>query len=89
MISIVEQLADLDEDILLADGFEDALVGYSYVDGYTRAVYDAEKMIEIAGGNGDMTREEATEYLEFNCWSAYVGPNGPIYLHTFEEEYYE
>jgi hypothetical protein len=31
-----------------------------------------------------MTPIEAIEYLEFNTWNAYVGPNTPIYSETMD-----
>jgi hypothetical protein len=31
-----------------------------------------------------MTEEEAWEFLEFNCFCAYVGEQTPIFVNTYE-----
>jgi hypothetical protein len=66
--------------ILLADGFDDALIGCAYSPGrgYV-AVYETEKCVEILEGRG-MTPEEAMEFFEFNVEGSDVGPRTPVYL---------
>jgi len=66
-----------DEEFLKADGFDDAIIGLEPLT--MRLVYNMDKMIEILQ-NQNMTYEDATEYLEFNTWSAYVGEKTPIYV---------
>lgn len=69
-----------DEEILLADGFEDAFVGIGRQ--FTRppfAVYDRAKCIKLLM-EGDMTEEEAEEFFEFNTQGAWVGPNTPVFV---------
>ena len=67
-----------DENVLLADGFEDAFVGIGRQFGNPIAVYDREKCIEIL--MEDMSGEEAEEYFSFNVEGAYVGEQTPIFL---------
>ena len=69
-----------DPDILLADGFEDALIGYGtrYMHGV--AVYSRSKCLEILMKRDGMTDEEALEFFEFNVSGAYVGENTPVFL---------
>jgi hypothetical protein len=80
---IKERLDEIDEDILLADGFEEALVGF--VDGWVGgsrgqvALYDREKCIQILVKRDKMTEEEAEEYFEFNTAGAYVGEKTPVF----------
>jgi len=73
--------------ILLADGYEDALVGY--IDDYNgeiRAVYDRVKCIDILMNRDGMTEEEAIEWFEYNTLGAYDGRgNNPVYLTRFED----
>ena len=65
------------EDIpLLADGFNDAIIGYDMYG--NRAVYSKYKMVEIL--MKDMSEEHAIEYLAYNVWGAYVGEQTPIYV---------
>lgn len=67
-----------DENILLADGFEDAFIGIGRQFGKPMAIYNRSKCIEIL--MDDMTFEEAEEYFSFNVEGAYVGEQTPIFL---------
>jgi len=76
-----EILADLDEEMLLADGFEDALMGYAErAGGSIYAVYDREKCIQILIDRDGMDREEAVEYFDFNVVAAYMGDKTPAFI---------
>jgi hypothetical protein len=68
-----------DENVLLADGFDDAFVGIGRQFGRPIAVYDRFECIEILIRDG-MSEEEAEEYFQFNVEGAYVGENTPIFL---------
>ena len=85
---MIEALGMIDEELLLADGFDDALIGY--VDawlpvsggGATRgnaALYDREKCIDILVKRDGMTWEEAEEFFDFNVAGAYVGEKTPVF----------
>lgn len=80
MMNREQMMIELEESLaLLADGFEEALVGVDEDKG--RAVYDVSKMIDIMlSENEGMTYDEALEYLEFNTFRAYVGEMTPIYV---------
>lgn len=74
-------LAKLDPNILMADGFEDALEGYLVrFDGPPVAVYDREKCLKVLIDRDGMTEEAAEEFFEFNVSGAYVGPYTPLYI---------
>jgi len=80
-----EAVAEVNEDMLFADGFDDALVGYIERAGMPSiACYDKDKCIEIVAK--DMTYEEAIEYFYFNTAGAYVGENTPCFLTRTEDE---
>ena len=66
-------VAEVNEDMLFADGFDDALVGYI-----------ERKGIEILAK--DITHEEAIEYFYFNTAGAYVGENTPCFFTRIEDE---
>jgi len=69
------------DEVLLADGFEEAFLGVSEVFGRPPlATYDKEKCIEILVQRDEMTHEEAVEYFDFNVTGAWVGDSTPIYL---------
>jgi hypothetical protein len=67
-----------DYDVLLADGFDDALIGMCSVS--YRAIYDYNKMIDILVQGDDMDEVDALEYLHYNVVGAYVGDMTPIYM---------
>lgn len=67
-----------DQEIQLADGFEDAFVGIATQFNKTFAVYDRAKCIDILVK--DMSHDEAEEYFQFNVEGAYVGENTPAFI---------
>ena len=74
-----DNIAEVNEDMLFADGFDDALIGYIERAGMSAiACYDKDKCIEILAK--DMTYEEAMEYFYYNTVGAYVGENTPCFL---------
>ena len=74
----IENCLHDDEQILLADGFEDAFVGIGRQFGKPVAIYDRSKCIEIL--MEDMSEDEAEEYFSFNVEGAFVGEKTPIFL---------
>jgi hypothetical protein len=72
-------LAD-DEEITLADGFEDAFLGVARQFGKPFAIYDREKCIDILVNRDGMSHEEAEEYFQFNVEGAWVGESTPAFL---------
>jgi hypothetical protein len=62
-----------------SDGYDEAVMGIS-TDG--RLVYSVEKMIEILIKDGEMNELDATEWLEYNTFNAYVGEMTPIWVYT-------
>ena len=69
---------------LLADGFEDAIIGLCEV--FNRpllAAYDRSKCIDILMERDGMTGEEAEEYFSFNVSGAWHGDGTPVYVTLF------
>ena len=68
-----------EEEMLLADGFDEALVGTARrVNGKLIAVYDSRKCIEILAR--EMSIEDAEEYFAFNVEGAWVGEGTPVFI---------
>lgn len=67
-----------DEQVVLANGFEDAFVGIGRQFGKPVAIYDREKCINILCK--DMSFEDAEEYFSFNTEGAWVGEATPIFM---------
>lgn len=76
-------LFQLSPDVIVADGFEDALIGVGQQFNKALAVYDRQKCIEILIERNGMSDEEAVEYFEYNVTGAWVGEYTPIFLETF------
>jgi hypothetical protein len=76
----VEYKLNEDEQVQLADGFEDAFIGIARQFGKPIAVYDREKCIDILVNRDGMSHEEAEEYFQFNVEGAWVGENTPAFL---------
>lgn len=70
-----------DADILLADGFESALVGVGQRCGQPDlAVYSIPLALGILVDRDGMSLDEAREYLDFNVLGAWVGDRTPIWI---------
>ena len=87
-VEILESLRENypDEELLLADGFEDAVIGL--VDGACRSpvvCYDYETCIEILIKRG-LSEEDAHEHMSFNVLGAYVGEYTPLFVNDWRKE---
>jgi hypothetical protein len=83
LTAIREALSELNDEALLADGLEKAIIGYTANHHHPHvAVYDARKCIDILVTRDGMAYEDAEEFLSVNTLGAYVGQNGPIYVWT-------
>lgn len=78
---IEEYLMNRDESVLLADGFDEALLGFSQrINEPLTAVYSYRIVIETLMNRDGMSREDAEEYAEFNILGSWVGPQTPIFV---------
>jgi hypothetical protein len=79
----LNEQADAGDEILLADGFEDALIGTVF--GACRqpvACYDYDQCAQILMKRDGMEEDEAYEFLDFNTIGAYCGPGTPLFIHN-------
>ena len=78
---------EYDEELLFADGFDEAIIGVCSRFGQEDIVaYDYEKCIDILIKRDGMDDEEAVEFLEYNTLGSYVGEKTPCFLHIVKEE---
>lgn len=81
------------EDIVLFDGrgmgytYLDALIGISHDE---RPIYDYDLMVDYLVNKGDMTREEAVEWIDYNTIGSLAGASAygektPIIMYKFME----
>lgn len=74
-----EAIAEIDEEILLMDGMEDAFLGLSHrVNAPILAVYSLDKILDVLMQRDGMDYDEALEFAEFNIIGAWVGERTPI-----------
>ena len=94
-MTIREMLVEIDEDIIIAEGFDEALLGYAEVwvtaptGGASRlptAVYSRRICLDILMARDGMTEEEAAEFFDVNVSGAYIGPRTPIFVFDIGEE---
>lgn len=77
----VDQIAeDTGEELLCADGFDDAIVGLGRQFTKTFVVYDYRRVIDTLISRDGMDEEEAREFFEFNIVGAWVGDATPCFL---------
>jgi hypothetical protein len=81
---------------LLADGFEDALIGYGTRFNYPVAVYDYERCIAILEEQFRLSDDEPTddeerdyyleavEYFDFNVGGGYYGDSTPVFIRNHD-----
>ena len=71
----------IDDGILLADGFNKALIGIGRRSSCPDiAVYDVARMVRVLTAADGMSFDDAMEYLEFHTFGAWVGDRTPIYV---------
>jgi len=77
----VEKISEQNPEALLADGFNDAIIGMCMQFGQEPVVaYDYEKCLEILQERDGMDYEESNEYMEFNVVGSYMGINSPVFI---------
>ena len=68
-----------DVELIIADGFDDAILGYDVDNG--RIVYSISLCIEILIDNEGMNEEEALDHFYYNVKGSYIGERTPLYIH--------
>lgn len=77
-------LYQIDEEIMVMDGFEDAFIGFSKRCGQpTLATYSFNKMVQVLIERDEMDEFEAVEYIEYNCLGAWVGDLTPLIMFEY------
>ena len=71
------------DQIILIDGLENAFVGLTRRGTITAACYDYEKCIKVLMSEGEMTKEEAVHFVEYNIDKNWVGANTPFFVNRF------
>lgn len=83
---LAEFLALIDDDIMLADGCEDAFIGVANTLNGFVAVYSTDRLIGKYMKEDMMDFDTAEEYVQFNIIGSYVGEKTPIFIEFIPEE---
>jgi len=73
-----ENIREFNPEALLADGLDDALIGYS-TKGHS--IYSITKIINVLMERDGMSEEDARDFFHFNIDGSYVGEYTPIYMY--------
>ena len=80
----IELLQEENPDYLMADGFDDAIVGTAERFGMHRVVlYDTTKCIDILMKRDKMTEEEAIDFFYYNVLGSWMGEYTPCFSEIF------
>jgi len=87
---IRELMEEVNDEALNMDGFEQAVVGIMERFGISPVfLYNWQKCIDILIESGCENREEAEEYLHFNCLGAWMGDGTPSFTNMYGEMEHE
>ena len=80
-------LEEFGEDLLMADGFDDAIIGVGERCGQPMVViYDAAKCVDILIRRDGMSQQDALEHMSYNVIGAWHGDETPVWMHCHYEE---
>ena len=71
-------------EFLIADGFDDAIIGVD--ESSHRVIYDVDKCVSIIMERDDLDYLEAMEYFDYNVRGSYVGEKTPIFCDMLEKD---
>jgi hypothetical protein len=66
--------------MLMADGFEKAIIGIGRQCGKKLMIYDEDKCIQILMSQQNISKDKAIEFFEFNVACAYLGEDTPVFV---------
>jgi hypothetical protein len=77
----INEYADASEqDLMLADGFDDAILGIGQQFNREAVVYDWHRCVQVLMDRDGASYEEAVEWMDYNVTGAYVGEATPIFV---------
>jgi hypothetical protein len=76
----LQDLLGDETQLLFADGYDDAIVGFAERDSVVLVVYDVRKILRQLRVRDGMSRDEAQEFFDFNIAGSWVGEQTPVWL---------
>ena len=78
-IEIIQEMYP-DEELLVADGFDDAIIGYS--DELKKVIYSLNACVDILMANHGLQYDEAIEFFVFSVQGSFIGDESPLFINT-------
>lgn len=69
-----------DDQLIVADGYDEAFIGVGYRGGERFAAYDHGKLIGILMERDEMSRDDALDFFDFNIAGSSIGDSMPVYV---------
>jgi len=77
----IDEIAEINPEAMLADGFDDAIMGMCIQFGAEPIVaYDYEKCLDILMDRDKIDRTDAIDFMDFNVIGSYVGLHTPVFI---------
>ena len=81
-----EEIAEINPDALLCDGFDEAIIGMAERINLGPVVaYSVSKIIDIMVERDDMSYEDAMEFYYYNIVGSWMGENTPVFITTNQD----
>ena len=81
-----EEIAEINPDALMCDGFDDAIIGMAERINLGPVVaYSVSKILDIMIERDGMSYEEALEFYDYNIVGSWMGENTPVFITTNQD----
>lgn len=81
LTDVRDQIAELNEEAIILDGFDSAIIGMVERCGLAPVVcYDRARCLEIIQETNGGNRQAAEEHFDFNVSGGYLGEYTPVFL---------
>lgn len=85
-MDIKEEISEINPDALIADGFDEAIIGMAErINLGPIVAYSVEKIIEILMNRDGMSYEEAQEFYDFNIVGSWMGEFTPVFVNEIKK----
>jgi len=74
------ELADDPDELLFADGYDEAILGIGCRNGEEMVLYDTARVVRLLHRRDGMVLDEAEEFFAYNVLGAWVGDRTPMFV---------
>jgi hypothetical protein len=82
VLDVREEIAAVNPEAVIAEGLDEALIGYTVCGEESVAVYNSDKCVSILAEKHGMTEEDAEDYFSYNVLGSLInyGENAPVFV---------